>query len=36
LAWAKTGWLQLVEYGLNDRMRFLGLWGTGRGLGRLV
>jgi hypothetical protein len=36
LTWAKTEWSQLVEYGLNDRLRFLGLWGTGRGLGRLV
>lgn len=36
LAWAKTEWVQLVEYGLNDRLRFLGLWGNGRGLGRLV
>jgi transposase-like protein len=36
LAWAKTEWSQLVGYGLNDRLRFLGLWGTGRGLGRLV
>lgn len=36
LAWAKAGWAQLVEYGLNDRLRFLGLWGNGRGLGRLV
>ena len=36
LAWAKTAWSQLVGYGLNDRLRFLGLWGSGRGLGRLV
>lgn len=36
LAWAKTQWLQLVGYGLKDRLRFLGLWGSGRGLGRLV
>jgi hypothetical protein len=36
LAWAKTEWAQLVGYGLNDRLRFLGLWGNGRGLGRLV
>jgi hypothetical protein len=36
LAWAKTEWVQLVGYGLNDRLRFLGLWGNGRGLGRLV
>jgi transposase-like protein len=36
LAWAKTQWSQLVGYGLNDRLRFLGLWGAGQGLGRLV
>jgi hypothetical protein len=36
LAWAKTEWVQLVGYGLNDRLRFLGLWGNGRELGRLV
>jgi hypothetical protein len=36
LAWAKTQWGELAEYGLNDRLRFLGLWGSGRGLGRLV
>ncbi len=36
LAWAKTQWPELVGYGLNDRLRFLGLWGNGRGLGRLV
>ena len=36
LAWAKTQWPELVGYGLNDRLRFLGLWGCGRGLGRLV
>jgi hypothetical protein len=36
LAWAKTEWAGLVEYGLNERLHFLGLWGNGRGLGRLV
>lgn len=36
LAWAKAEWLELVGYGLADRLRFLGLWGSGRGLGRLV
>jgi hypothetical protein len=36
LAWAKTEWVGLVAYGLNDRLRFLGLWGSERGLGRLV
>jgi hypothetical protein len=35
-AWAKTEWAGLVEYGLADRLRFLGLWGSQRGLGRLV
>lgn len=36
LAWAKTEWLELAGYGLADRLRFLGVWGSGRGLGRLV
>ena len=36
LAWAKTQWAQLAGYGWNDRLRFLGLWGANRGLGRLV
>jgi hypothetical protein len=36
LAWAKTQWSALVEYGLKDRFRFLWHWGAGRGLGRLV
>jgi hypothetical protein len=36
LAWAKTEWVELVAYGLADRLRFLGLWGSQRGLGRLV
>jgi hypothetical protein len=36
LAWAKTQWPELAEYGWNDRLRFLGLWGEGLGLGRLV
>ena len=36
LAWAKMQWLELEGYGLNDRFRFLGLWGNGRGLGRLI
>jgi hypothetical protein len=36
LAWAKTQWAELAEYGWNDRLRFLGLWGANRGLGRLV
>lgn len=36
LAWAKTEWAELKGYGLNDRLRFLGLWGSERNLGRLV
>ena len=36
LAWAKTQWAELVDYGWNDRLRFLWVWGAGRGLGRLV
>jgi hypothetical protein len=36
LAWAKTQWTELAEYGWNDRLRFLWLWGANRGLGRLV
>jgi len=36
LAWAKTQWAELAEYGWNDRLRFLWLWGANRGLGRLV
>jgi hypothetical protein len=36
LAWAKTQWAELAGYGWNDRLRFLGVWGAGRGLGRLV
>jgi transposase-like protein len=36
LAWAKTRWAELVNYGLADRLRFLWHWGTGRGLGRLI
>ena len=36
LAWAKTQWPELAEYGLNNRLKFLWLWGSGRELGRLV
>lgn len=36
LAWAKTRWAQLAEYGLVDRLRFLWHWGYGRGLARLI
>ena len=36
LAWAKTRWAALANYGLADRLRFLWHWGAGRGLGRLL
>jgi hypothetical protein len=36
LAWGKSHWRELVGYGWNDRLRFLWLWGSGQGLGRLV
>jgi hypothetical protein len=36
LAWGKSRWAELAEYGWNDRLRFLGLWGSREGLGRLV
>jgi hypothetical protein len=36
LAWAKTRWAALANYGLADRLRFLWHWGAGRGLGRLI
>ena len=36
LAWAKSRWTELAGYGWEDRLRFLWLWGSGRGLGRLV
>ena len=36
LAWAKTQWSALADYGLADRFCFLWHWGAGRGLGRLV
>jgi hypothetical protein len=36
LAWAKTQWLDVVAYGLADRLRFLWHWGAGQGLGRLI
>jgi transposase-like protein len=36
LAWAKTRWAELRDYGLNDRMRFLWHWGASQGLGRLI
>ena len=36
LAWGKSQWAELAGYGWNDRLRFLGLWGSRTGLGRLV
>jgi transposase-like protein len=36
LAWAKTRWPEVAQYGLADRLRFLWHWGAGRGLGRLL
>jgi len=36
LAWAKTQWTELADYGLNKRVHFLWLWGANGGLGRLV
>ena len=36
LAWGKTRWEELTQYGWKDRLRFLWLWGSGLGLGRLV
>lgn len=36
LAWAKTRWPEVADYGLKDRLRFLWHWGFSRGLGRLV
>jgi len=36
LAWGKTRWEELVQYGWKDRLRFLWLWGSGRSLGLLV
>ena len=36
LAWAKTRWQELADYGLTDRLRFLWHWGHARGLNRLV
>jgi hypothetical protein len=36
LAWAKTRWVELADYGLADRFRFLWHWGASRGLGRLI
>jgi len=36
LAWAKTHWREVGDYGCNDRLRFLWHWGAGQGLGRLI
>jgi hypothetical protein len=36
LAWGKSRWAELADYGWNDRLSFLGLWGSREGLGRLV
>jgi hypothetical protein len=36
LAWAKTRWPELADYGSADRLAFLWHWGGDRGLGRLV
>lgn len=36
LAWGKSRWAELARYGWEDWLRFLWLWGSGQGLGRLV
>ncbi len=36
LAWAKSRWAALASYGWEDRLRFVWLWGSEQGLGRLV
>jgi hypothetical protein len=36
LAWGKSWWVELAGYGWNARLRFLGLWGSREGLGRLI
>ena len=36
LAWAKTHWVEIGNYRLADRLRFLWHWGAGQGLGRLI
>ncbi len=36
LAWAKSRWRELAAYGWKDRLRFVWLWGSEQGLGRLV
>jgi hypothetical protein len=36
LAWGKSQWAEMAEYGLEKRLSFLWLWGANQGLGRLV
>jgi hypothetical protein len=36
LAWGKSQWGEMAEYGLEKRLSFLWLWGANQGLGRLV
>jgi 3-deoxy-D-arabino-heptulosonate 7-phosphate (DAHP) synthase class II len=36
LAWGKTRWVVMADYGLEKRMEFLWLWGETQGLRRLV
>jgi hypothetical protein len=36
LAWGKSQWKEVADYGLEKRLHFLWLWGGNEGLGRLV
>jgi hypothetical protein len=36
LAWGKTQWAETAEYGRNERLCFLWMWGADQGLGRMV
>jgi len=36
LAWGKSQWAEMADYGLDKRLHFMWLWGAHRGLGRLV
>lgn len=36
LAWGKSQWAELAEYGLEKRLEFVWLWGANQGLERLV
>jgi hypothetical protein len=36
LAWAKSRWQELAPYGWKDRLRFVWLWGSQQGVGRLI